>query len=298
MSRYSIKDLEQITGIKAHTIRIWERRYDIIQPERTQTNIRFYSDEDLKRLLNISMLNALGIKISNLAKFSDNELETKVYELSQEDYLEKASIKKLILATVNFDEDLFEKILSKNINEIGVEDTISEILFPFFQQVGVLWQIGSISPAQEHFISNLVRQKLFVALDSVSAPHSKEAKKVVFFLREGEFHDISILFYNYIAKKNGIKTLYLGQNLPFNDLEKVIDDYKATGIVTAFIAPEKEGKINDYLCHLERSFTSIDIFITGFQLQQKDISIPAGLNVFSSVASFKDLLLDLKSKKL
>ncbi len=152
MSKYSIKDLEQITGIKAHTIRIWERRYDIIQPERTQTNIRFYSDEDLKRLLNISMLNASGIKISHLAKFNISELEAKVIELSQTDHLDDASIKKLILATINFNEDLFENILSNSINDIGIEDTISEILFPFFQQVGVLWQVGSINPAQEHFI--------------------------------------------------------------------------------------------------------------------------------------------------
>ncbi|MFT5749691.1 MAG: DNA-binding transcriptional MerR regulator [Ancylomarina sp.] len=293
MSKYSIKDLEQITGIKAHTIRIWERRYDIIQPKRTQTNIRFYSDEDLKKLLNISMLNASGIKISHLAKLESTDIETKVIDLSQSNKLEDSSIKKLILATINFDENLFENILSNSINNIGIEDTIAEILFPFFKQVGVLWQVGSINPAQEHFISNLVRQKLFVAIDSVSISLPKEAKKVIFFLREGEFHDLSILFYNYIAKNNGIRTLFLGQNLPYNDLEKVVADYRADAIVTSFIAPEKEGQLNDYLNRLERSFTFIEIFVTGLQLQQKDISIPDGLSVFSSSSTFKDLLVNL-----
>ena len=294
MSKYSIKDLEQISGIKAHTIRIWEKRFDIIQPKRTQTNIRFYSDEDLKRLLNISMLNASGIKISHLANFNDSELETKVIELSQTDDMEKTSIKKLVLATINFNEDLFENILSDSINDTGIENTISEVLFPFFQQVGILWQVGSISPAQEHFISNLVRQKLFVAIDSVSSNLPKGAKKVVFFLREGEFHDLSILFYNYIAKKNGIKTLFLGQNLPYSDLEKVVIDYSADAIVTSFIAPEKEGEIRDYLSRLEKSFKSIEIFITGFQLKQNDMTIPVRLSVFSSSATFKDLLVHLK----
>ena len=227
------------------------------------------------------------------AKFNNSELEAKVIELSQTDHLEDVSIKKLILATVNFDEDLFENILSNSINDIGIENTIAEILFPFFQQVGVLWQVGSINPAQEHFISNLVRQKLFVAIDSVSISLSKDAKRVIFFCREGEFHDISILFYNYIARKNGIRTLYLGQNLPFSDLEKVVSDYRADAIVTSFIAPEKEGQLTDYLSGLERRFTSIEIFVTGLQLQQKDISIPDGLSVFSSSSAFKDLLVHL-----
>jgi len=294
MSKYSIKDLEQITGIKAHTIRIWERRYAIIEPERTQTNIRFYSDEDLKKLLNISMLNASGIKISHLAKLNSTDLEAKIIDLSQSNKLEDSSIKKLVLATVNFDEDLFEKIVSNCIDDIGIENTIVEILFPFFQQVGVLWQVGSISPAQEHFISNLVRQKLFVAIDSVSISLPEDAKKIIFYLREGEFHEISILFYNYIAKKNGLRTLYLGQNLPYLEVEKVVNDYGADAIVTSFISPEKEGVLTEYLNRLGKGFPSMRIYITGLQLKQNDISIPSGLSIFSSLAAFKDLLVDLK----
>jgi len=294
MSKYSIKDLEQITGIKAHTIRIWERRYAIIEPERTQTNIRFYSDEDLKKLLNISMLNASGIKISHLAKLNSTDLEAKIIDLSQSNKLEDSNIKKLVLATVNFDEDSFEKIVSNCIDDVGIENTIVDILFPFFQQVGVLWQVGSISPAQEHFISNLVRQKLFVAIDSVSISLPEDAKKIIFYLREGEFHEISILFYNYIAKKNGLRTLYLGQNLPYLEVEKVVNDYGADAIVTSFISPEKEGVLTEYLNRLGKGFPSMRIYITGLQLKQNDISIPSGLSIFSSLAAFKDLLVDLK----
>jgi len=293
MSRYSIKDLEQITGVKAHTIRVWERRYGIIQPKRTQTNIRFYSDDDLKRLLNISMLNASGIKISHLAKLESIDLEAKVIELTRSNKLEDASISKLILATVNFDEDLFESILSRSLLEKGMEETISQVLFPFFQQVGVLWQVGSINPAQEHFISNLIRQKLFAAIDSVSGSSNEDAKRIIFFLREGEFHEISILFYNYIAKRNGMRTLYLGQDLPFKDLDRVIEDYHAHALVTSFINSEKGDGVNDYLNRLDVNFAPMKIFVTGLQLRQKNISIPSGLTVFSSVSQFKELLLHL-----
>ena len=190
MSKYSIKDLEKITGVKAHTIRIWERRYGIIQPERTETNIRFYSDQDLKRLLNIAMLNASGIKISHLAKLDSIDLEAKVLELSRTNQLEDTSIEKLILSTVNFDEDLFESILSKCLLEKGMEETISKILFPFFERIGTLWQVGSISPAQEHFISNLIRQKLFVAIDACSGQRNDKAPRILFFLKEEELHEI------------------------------------------------------------------------------------------------------------
>jgi len=291
MSRYSIKDLEQITGVKAHTIRIWERRYALIQPERTQTNIRYYSDEDLKKLLNISMLNSLGIKISHLAKLASVELEAKVLELSRTNRLEDTSIEKLILATINFDEDLFESFLSRCLLEKGMEDTISQILFPFFQRIGILWQVGSISPAQEHFISNLIRQKLFAAIDAVSGYRQKNAKKIVFFLREGELHEIGLLFYAYIAKKNGFKILYLGQDLPFKDLGKVVEDYQPFALLTSFIAPEKVEDLNDYLAKLESTFGEMEIFVTGLQLQSKDLVVPERLNIISSVDKFKEFLI-------
>lgn len=290
MSRYSIKDLEQITGVKAHTIRVWERRYGIIHPERTDTNIRFYSDDDLKRLLNISMLNTSGIKISRLAKMENVDLENSVLELERNNSLEDTSIDKLILATINFDESLFESILNRCLLEKGMEETTIQILFPFFQRIGILWQIGTISPAQEHFISNLIRQKLFTAIDSISGARPENAKKIIFFLKENELHEISILFYNYIAKKNGVKTLYLGQDLPFRDLQKVVIDYSPDGLFTSFISPLTQIELNNYLKSLAGNFNEIDVLITGLQLKQEGLTIPENIKTVASISDFKTYL--------
>jgi DNA-binding transcriptional MerR regulator len=289
MIKYSIKDLEQITGIKAHTIRIWERRYGIVDPMRTETNIRFYTDSDLKKLLNISMLNAAGIKISHLANLSRTDLEAKVIEFSRGNKLENISIEKLILATINFDEDLFENTLSKSIIDSGMESTIFYTLFPFFERVGVLWQVGSINPAQEHFISNLIRQKLFVAIDSFSAAKTEGARKVLFYLKENELHEISILFYNYLAKKNGYQTLYLGQNLTFNDLINTKEFYQPDFIVTSFIASITSEKLNEYLLNLKK-IKGTQVVITGMQLKSEGLKIPKSLKVITSPKDFTSLL--------
>lgn len=290
MSRYSIKDLEQITGIKAHTIRMWERRYSIIQPQRTETNIRYYSDQDLRKLLNISMLNAAGIKISTLAQMKSVDLEYEVLELSKLTDIKDTSIDKLVLASINFDENLFESILNRCILEKGMEDTTIQILFPFFQRIGILWQVGTVSPAQEHFISNLIRQKLFTAIDSVSGPKQESAKKIVFFLKQGELHDISILFYNYIAKKNAMKTLFLGQDLPFTDLQKVVEDYKPDCLFTSFISPLNPNDLNQYLNSLATDFSEIEIIVTGLQLKQDQLSIPENIKLVSSIYEFKEFM--------
>jgi len=290
MSKYSIKDLEKITGVKAHTIRVWERRYAIIQPERTETNIRYYSDNDLKRLLNIAMLNDAGIKISHLAKLTSIDLETKVMELSRSNKVEAFAIEKLTMATVNFNEDLFESILSKSLLKQGMEDTITKVLFPFFERVGILWQVGSISPAQEHFISNLIRQKLFSAIDSCSGQRVENAKKIIFYLKEDELHEVSILFYNYIARRNGLRTLYLGQDLPFKDLISAVDDYKPNLIVTSFISPINPESLNKYLMNLSQSLDKVELNVTGLQLKQDEIIVPQNITILDSPDKFKEVI--------
>ena len=290
MSKYSIKDLEKITGVKAHTIRVWERRYAIIQPERTETNIRYYSDNDLKRLLNIAMLNDAGIKISHLAKLTSIDLEAKVMELSRSNKVEAFAIEKLTMATVNFNEDLFESILSKSLLEQGMEDTITKVLFPFFERVGILWQVGSISPAQEHFISNLIRQKLFAAIDSCSGQRVENAKKIIFYLKEDELHEVSILFYNYIARRNGLRTLYLGQDLPFKDLISAVDDYKPNLIVTSFISPINPESLNKYLMNLSQSLDKVELNVTGLQLKQDEIIVPQNITILDSPDKFKEVI--------
>ena len=217
MAVYSIKDLEKISGIKAHTIRIWEKRYTLINPDRTDTNIRLYSDNDLRKILNVSILIRNGFKISKIAALKENEITDKVLIFSQTKSDVAAVIEHLLSAMFDLDEHKFEHIISNQILNIGFEEAFVKIIYPFFERIGVLWQAGSVVPAQEHFVSNIIRQKLIVAIDSL---HSADIlnKQFVLFLPEGEYHELGLLFYSYMLKKRGFKVIYLGQSVPLNNL--------------------------------------------------------------------------------
>ncbi|RYF66671.1 MAG: MerR family transcriptional regulator, partial [Cytophagaceae bacterium] len=186
MSNYSIKDLEQLSGIKAHTLRIWEHRYNIIQPKRTDTNIRTYDDQDLKLVLNISLLKDHGYKISEISKLSVEEMYQEVIKISDKQLSYPDQIHALTITMIDLDEDRFEKIISTNILQFGFENTMINIIYPFLSRIGTLWVTGSIGPAQEHFITNLIRQKLIVAIDGQVSKQRPNGKKYMLFLPEGE----------------------------------------------------------------------------------------------------------------
>ena len=175
MANYSIRDLENFTGIKAHTLRIWEKRYNIVKPKRTCTNIRYYDDEDLKKLLNISILNRNGIKISNIVEMSDQAISEKVMSFASTKTDTDTQVESLVVAMIDLDERKFEKIFTTAVLRLGFEETVLRILYPFFERIGILWQIGTISPAQEHFISNLIRQKLIVAREGLEELYGDQA---------------------------------------------------------------------------------------------------------------------------
>jgi DNA-binding transcriptional MerR regulator len=222
MGKYSIKELEKLSGIKAHTIRIWEKRHRLIQPQRTNTNIRFYSDDDLKKIINVSVLNNNGLKISKIAGMSGDEMNRKILELTTTKSESSIYIDQMVIAMVELDEEKFEKILVGLTLRFGFERTVVDVIYPFLEKIGVLWQTHHISPAQEHFISNLIRQKVIVAIDSLPIP-AKTAKKVMLFLPEHELHEISLLFSSYRCRKAGFRTCYLGQAVPFDDLKSTFE---------------------------------------------------------------------------
>lgn len=217
MSSYSIKDLETLTGIKAHTLRIWEQRYNIIEPKRSDTNIRSYDDEDLKKILNISLLNQNGFKISKIASMTSLDINQNVLNVAQESLKYPDHVHSLMVSMMEIDEHGFEKIINRSIMQFGIENTMIRIVYPFFTKVGLLWQIGTIGIYQEHFISNLIRQKLIIAIDN-HAIEKPNAAKYLLFLPETEMHEIGLLFANYILKSRGYKVYYFGQTLPFDDL--------------------------------------------------------------------------------
>ncbi len=218
MAVYSIRELENLSGIKAHTIRIWEKRYNLIAPHRTNTNIRYYSDSDLKKILNVAVLNRLGIKISNIARLSEIELREEIVRVNRTSEYEDTIIYSLIIAMIELDEYKLESIIDKSISRIGFKSTVTEALYPFLKKVGVMWQSGDVSPVQEHFISNLIRQKLIAATDQLANTFNPKAHKFLLLLPEGEWHEIPLLFAQYLLKEANHEVIYLGQSVPYADV--------------------------------------------------------------------------------
>ncbi len=232
MGKYSIKELEQLSGIKAHTIRIWEKRHKIIVPSRTPTNIRTYSDDDLKKIINVSLLNNYGIKISKIAKMSAADMNERILQIAELKNDAAIHIDQLIVAMMDMEEEGFEKILGNLILRYGFERTVTEIVYPFLERIGILWQTQNITPAHEHFISNLIRQKIIVAIDSLPIP-PKTSKKVMLFLPEHEMHELGLLFYHYLTRKAGLRTYYLGQSVPHTDLVSIFAAHSPDVLLTS-----------------------------------------------------------------
>lgn len=287
MGKYSIKELEKLSGIKAHTIRIWEKRHKIIQPSRTTTNIRFYSDDDLKKIINVSLLNNSGIKISHIADMSLAEMNRKVLEISEVKSDTSVYIDQLIPAMIDMEEEAFEKILNTIILRFGFERTVTEIIYPFLEKIGILWQAQNITPAHEHFISNLIRQKIIVAIDGLQLP-SKTAQKVVLFLPEGEMHELGLLFDHYLARLLGFRTYYLGQNVPHEDLINIVETHKPQVLITSIITPMRD--MEHYFQELTRDFPALKIYATGMQTQHLKNSTVRNIRFFSTAMDLKTLL--------
>ncbi|MDZ4838941.1 MAG: MerR family transcriptional regulator [Bacteroidota bacterium] len=283
MGVYSIKELEILTGIKAHTIRIWEQRYNIIAPNRSNTNIRSYSDEELKYLLNVSLLNKNGHKISKIAIMTQDEVKEAVFSISDFNLEYNAQIDALTISMIDLDELTFEKLLATNILRIGFENTFIKIIFPFMQKVGLLWQTGIIKPTQEHFITNLIRQKIVVAVDGIVLKYGTKMPKAIVYLPEKELHENSLLFMNYMMRKRNIHTLYLGASVPLDDLIATHYDYKPDFLVTLSVAQPAEISIQDYLNKLYYHFPDTPILISGRQVIYNPILPHANLVVLKTI---------------
>ncbi|SOD87996.1 MerR family transcriptional regulator [Spirosoma fluviale] len=282
MSTYSIRDLEQLSGIKAHTLRIWEQRYAILTPDRTDTNIRSYGDEDLKRVLNISLLKDHGYKISEIAKLSTEELGNEVVKISERQLNYPDQIHALTISMLDLSEDRFEKIISTNISQFGFENTMINIVYPFLSRIGTLWLTGSVGPAQEHFITNLIRQKLIVAIDGLSGTASN-GKKYMLFLPEGEFHEISLLFAHYIIRCRGNKVIYLGQSLPFNELVFGHSLYKPDYVFSVLTSVPSNHEVQPYVNRLAQAFPDSQILLTGYQVVGQDIETPENAQIINQI---------------
>lgn len=292
MANYSIKDLENFTGIKAHTIRIWEKRYNVVEPKRTDTNIRFYDDEDLKKLLNVSILNRHGYKISSIANFTDQAICDKVLDLAQTKNDAESQIESMVLAMIDLDENKFDKIFNTAVLNYGFEETIMRLMYPFFRKIGLLWQIGTINPAQEHFISNLLRQKLIVAIDGIVGNISMKSKSFLLYLPEGEYHELGLLFYQYLLKKQNHKVYYLGESVPMGAVIETAKLKKFDALLTAMVTSRTVDEIQEYFKLLSDNFKDSTVYLTGHQVAQAgNIDLPSNVKVILNVDEFKKELI-------
>jgi DNA-binding transcriptional MerR regulator len=285
--KYFIKDIENITGIKAYTLRIWEQRYGMLVPKRTETNIRYYEEDDLKYMMNIAILNANGIKISRIAQMDREEVQQKTLSISENNSGHQSQISALSSAMFDFDEREFNKILSINILQLGMEQTTTNIIFPFLQHVGVLWLSGSIHIAHEHFITNLIKQRMFVAIDQLNILPSKDAKKYLLFLPNGENHELSLLFASYLLRANGKNVIYLGTSTPLDDLNKIHKLHNPDFVFCALTNSNTAMPVQVYLNTLSRSWPNTQILVTGPQIvKRRDLKIPSNCVVMNDPMSF------------
>lgn len=275
--RYSINDLQKITGIKAHTIRVWEKRFNVVCPQRTNTNIRYYDENNLKKLLNISTLNKHGFKISEIVKMDYSGICDKILEVSSASNNYESHLNNLVISMLDLDEQKFENVLTSSIIKLGFEKTITQIIYPFLDKVGILWQTGTIIPAQEHFISNLIRQKLILAIDGHQNSADADSKTFLLFLPENELHELGLLFYSYLIKKAGHKVIYLGQWVPLSDVLSVVEMRKPDYIITYFISALDVKEIPEYLAKLSKGFSNKKIFVAGPQIKKLDTTLPSNI---------------------
>ncbi len=273
MAKYSIKDLEHLSGIKAHTLRIWEQRYNLINPKRTDTNIRFYDQEDLKLVLNVSLLKDNGFKISKIANMSREDMTEAVLLVTDKTTSHADQVYALTLSMIDLDEQRFEKIISTNTLKHGFERTMLNIIYPFLSKVGIMWITDSINPAQEHFISHLIRQKVIVAIDAQYPAIEADATKYMMFLPENELHELSLLFANFLTRARNCKSIYLGQNMPFRDLSVAFELYQPDFLLTIITSRDPNISPQDYLNNLSEKFPNTQILVSGSQVIGQDLDL-------------------------
>ena len=290
MSIYSIKDLEILSGIKAHTLRIWEQRYQIIEPKRTDTNIRFYDDTDLRKILNIALLNQNGYKISKIAGMPEPAIVEEITRITTTDLKYPEQVSALVLCMIAYDELAFDKVMAKNMLQFGFENTMTHIILPFLKKVGLLWLTGAINPSQEHFISHLIRQKMLVAIDGQIESRHAKAKKFLIFLPEGEYHDIPVLFAAYIIRQRNSKVLYLGQSLPLEHVVGAEQNYNPDYILINLVIAPLDYSVSSYVIEISAKFPNTMILLTGYQFANLDITFPSNVKYLKNFAELEYLL--------
>lgn len=290
---FTIKDLENISGIKAHTIRIWEKRYNLLTPNRTETNIRFYSNENLLKLLNIVLLNNNNFKISKIAKMSDEELILQSREIAFNSLDNDEAINSFKLAMFQFDKVLFNNTYNKLLLNMTFREVFKDVFIPFLDDIGLLWQTDTLIPAHEHFISNLIAQKIQINTEKLQYSISESAKTYVLFLPENEIHELGLLYLNYELTLRGNNTIYLGQSLPLDNLDYFFKSGKEFCFITSMTIMPYNAKVEEYFKEIDAILKGVkhQLIATGNKTNLvKNLKFNSNIKLYKSVS---DLLKEL-----
>jgi DNA-binding transcriptional MerR regulator len=282
MNAFTIKDLENLSGVKAHTIRIWEQRYSFLKPQRTGTNIRYYSNEELKVILNIALLNKFGYKISHIDKMNVEEITKNVESLSHKEAYQERLVNELITYMIDLEMEAFEQVLDSQIKTKGIETIITEIIFPFLEKVGILWLTNHINPSQEHLVTNIIRQKLVVGIENTPLKAISD-KSVLLFLPEGEHHELGLLYVHYLIKSRGIKAYYLGADVPLSDLVFVVKTKNPTCVYSHLTAGAPGFNFEKFIHHLHSRIPESPIVISGSVTHDYKKELPSNVLLKKSV---------------
>ncbi len=283
---FTIKDLENISGIKAHTIRIWEKRYNLLSPERTDTNIRYYSSENLLKLLNVVLLNNNNHKISKIAEMSDDTIIIRARELAFKTAVNDEAINSFKLSMFQFDKMLFNTTYNKLLSKKTFREIFKDVFIPFLNHIGLLWQTDTLLPAHEHFISTLIAQKIQISTDKLEHSIVNSEITYVLFLPENEIHELGLMYLNYELVLRGNSTIYLGQSLPLNNLNYFFESDTEIRFITSFTVQPYDDKVVDYFHEIESVLrgTKHKLIAAGNKaLMVKEIDFDANISVYASV---------------
>ncbi len=289
MNAFTIKDVENLTGIKAHTIRIWEQRYTFLKPRRTQTNIRYYNNQELKHILNISLLHKYGYRISHINKMDDHELKETIISLSSAQAQQERIVNELIQHMIDLDMEQFECVLDNYIMTRGIDKTITHIIFTFLDRIGTLWLTNHINPTQEHLVTNIIRQKIIVGIEGV-VTHFAINKTIVLFLPEGEHHELGLLYIYYLLKSRGVKVLYVGADIPLNDIEFICRAKKPDALYTHLTCVACNFNFDKYLKSINQRVPEIPLIISGRLAQTFSRRVPPSVNFKKSLSEVMDYI--------
>jgi MerR family transcriptional regulator, light-induced transcriptional regulator len=292
MGQYQINDLERLIGVRAHTIRIWEKRYGLIRPRRTSANIRLYSEEQVKKLLNVTTLLRAGQKISHIAALSEQEIRSRVAQLAatdMQDIVAIAFLQEMIQAMLGYNEPAFDRVYRATVQRFGLYEAMRKVIYPFLVKTGVLWSVDQALPVQEHFASGLIRRKLMAAIDGLGQA-IKQDKRFVLFLPPGEWHEIPLLFSEFLIRSAAYPVINLGQNVPYEQLSEVLRHTKPTHVLFFLVAGAQQAEAALLLNNMQQAHPDIQYMVSGNIQQLENLATNGNVLILKEPAAIFSVL--------